>query len=166
MWLSVRLMESHLYLQIMRELRPAPGLASQPMNRLELTCPYLERLPACIGKLHSVLLLNLEGCSKLQQLPSSIQQMHSLENLNLSGCSQLRQVPASVWRKSNLRKLTLVGCLSLEAPFLKFLEGRMDHANNTHYNDNNNNNNERNELSKTARCSHASALPMQQPCML
>ncbi|KAL4354634.1 hypothetical protein GQ457_06G022660 [Hibiscus cannabinus] len=54
--------------------------------KLYLNGTSIEELPSSIGKLSSLVLLNLEDCHNLVSLPSTIGGCTSLKSLNLSGC--------------------------------------------------------------------------------
>ena len=86
-----------------------------PMRELCLYgCLSLIALPASIGALGQLELLDLGNCSSLATLPESLSELARLERLNLGGCAMLRAMPP-VGRLTSLRTLDLRGCRSLVA---------------------------------------------------
>ena len=100
---------------------PLPFVHMQVINILDngetIRFPCQQRiqhaeLPACIGKLTTLKILDLQGCSQLRRLPASICKLTSLEELDLSGCNGLEKLDLSGW--SGLEWLDLSGCSGLE----------------------------------------------------
>ncbi|KAJ8572683.1 hypothetical protein K7X08_009194 [Anisodus acutangulus] len=52
-------------------------------------CTSLVKIHESIGRLHKLLVLNLNGCESLRKLPRKIGEIKSLEELTLSGCLKL-----------------------------------------------------------------------------
>lgn len=107
-------------------------------NLLVLHSPQLQLLPASVGRLGGLHMLNLRGCSSLQRLPASLSMLdclhflelaeckqlqrlppglgalRCLQTLDLSGCSVLKELPASLGELGSLQTLDLSGCAALE----------------------------------------------------
>lgn len=84
------------------------------MAALEVHSSGLQRLPACIGRLHSLQTLDLDGCSALTLLPESIGHLTNLQTLNLRGCWKLERLPAPIQHIHSLEVLDMSGCGQLK----------------------------------------------------
>ena len=73
----------------------------------------LSKLPALLGSLTKLTVLNLEHCSSLLELPNSIGNLVSLEQLWLNGCTSLTWLPESIGGLSKLSWLSLGSCSKL-----------------------------------------------------
>ena len=98
-------------MQVQDQLADNDGAA--PLYILEIHAIGLLQLPACIGRLRSLLTLSLSGCAQLQKLPGSLGKLRSLQTLDLSGCAQLQKLPDSIGQLNGLVTLDLSGCVSL-----------------------------------------------------
>lgn len=74
-------------LQVQRQLAGSSGDA--PLLSLGIHSSEVAELPACIGRLHSLQVLDLSGCASLKRLPPSLGDLSSLQVLDLSGCPLL-----------------------------------------------------------------------------
>ncbi|KAK8589094.1 hypothetical protein V6N12_023500 [Hibiscus sabdariffa] len=75
--------------------------------KLYLNGTSIEELPSSIGKLSSLVLLNLEDCHNLVSLPSTIGGCTSLKSLNLSGCYKVENLPENLLQVEFLEELEL-----------------------------------------------------------
>ncbi|XP_057986624.1 disease resistance-like protein CSA1 [Hevea brasiliensis] len=82
----------------------------------------MEELPSSIGRLSSLVSLDLQRCKKLKGLPNSICELKRLDTLHLRGCSNLEKLPP-LYGLCSLKELYLddtpmeelpssIGCLS------------------------------------------------------
>ncbi|KAK8548948.1 hypothetical protein V6N12_061849 [Hibiscus sabdariffa] len=73
----------------------------------------IEELPSSIGKLSSLVLLNVQDCSSLVSLPSSLGGCERLRTLDISGCSKVENLPEilqQVKLLENLKVSSFKGC--------------------------------------------------------
>ncbi|KAL4452435.1 hypothetical protein ABPG75_008097 [Micractinium tetrahymenae] len=83
-------------------------------NLLGLHSPQLQLLPASVGRLAGLTMLNLRGCASLQCLPASLALLDSLQFLDLADCKQLRRLPPGLGALRCLQTLELAGCAALQ----------------------------------------------------
>ncbi|KAF7848470.1 hypothetical protein BT93_L1920 [Corymbia citriodora subsp. variegata] len=110
--------------QCMQELHPSMG-EMVGLTCLSLKgCHRLRKLPESIGKLRSLLLLNLLY-TRIKELPDSIGDLKKLEEMNL-GFTQMRELPNSIGGLKSLLILNLQRTKVMELPasigYLKRLE--------------------------------------------
>ncbi|XP_074274472.1 disease resistance protein RUN1-like [Silene latifolia] len=72
-------------------------------------CVGLTKIHDSIGKMSSLVHLNLQGCSDLVDFPSDVTGMKGLRELILSGCSKFRGLPHDVRSLKSLIQLLLDG---------------------------------------------------------
>ncbi|KAF7847959.1 hypothetical protein BT93_L2413 [Corymbia citriodora subsp. variegata] len=89
----------------MQELHPSIGELARLTCLSLMHCHQLRKLPYSIGKLRSLLLLNLYN-TRIRELPDSIGDLKMLEKMNL-GCSEIRGLPKSIGRLESLLDLNL-----------------------------------------------------------
>ncbi|KAF8035803.1 hypothetical protein BT93_C1737 [Corymbia citriodora subsp. variegata] len=89
----------------MQELHPSIGELAGLTCLSLMHCRQLRKLPYSIGKLRSLLLLNLYN-TRIRELPDSIGDLKMLEKMNL-GCSEIRGLPKSIGRLESLLDLNL-----------------------------------------------------------
>ncbi|XP_030545521.2 disease resistance protein RPV1-like [Rhodamnia argentea] len=119
-----------LNLEYCGHLRCTPDLSA--FTELEIlilsSCPKLEQIHPSIGKVKSLVWLDLSDCARLKELPeevsglqelrkllldnsgitkipTSIGSLSKLKKLSARHCSSLREVPGSIWNLHNLRHL-------------------------------------------------------------
>ncbi|CAN6477771.1 unnamed protein product [Victoria cruziana] len=78
------------------------------------TCTLLERLPDTICKLGSIEVIHLEWCEKFSSLPEEIGDLTSLKVLSLNH-SAIRKIPDSMVQLTSIHELSLQHCRRLEA---------------------------------------------------
>ncbi len=66
-----------------------------------------------VGKLQSLVELDLFECSELQCLPDSIVDLSNLQIFRLSGCHKLENLPAELGKLQSLVELDLFECSKL-----------------------------------------------------
>ncbi|XP_056174646.1 disease resistance protein RPV1-like isoform X2 [Syzygium oleosum] len=110
--------------QCMRELHPSIGEMAGLTSLSLRGCYRLRKLPDSIGKLRSLLVLNLFD-TRITELPDSIGDLKRLEKMNL-GFTQIRELPNSIGGLQSLLELHLQGTKITELPasigYLKRLE--------------------------------------------
>ncbi|KAL3746481.1 hypothetical protein ACJRO7_015444 [Eucalyptus globulus] len=100
--------------QCMRELHPSIGEMAG-LTCLSLRgCRRLRKLPLSIGKLRSLLLLNLLY-TRIEELPDSIGELKRLEEMNL-GYTQIRELPSTIGGLKSLLALNLQRTKITELP--------------------------------------------------
>ncbi|KAK3438094.1 hypothetical protein EUGRSUZ_C02718 [Eucalyptus grandis] len=100
--------------QCMRELHPSIGEMAC-LTCLSLRgCHRLRKLPESIGKLRSLLLLNLLY-TRIKELPDSIGELKRLEEMNL-GFTQIRELPSTIGGLKSLLALNLQRTKITELP--------------------------------------------------
>ncbi|OAP19520.1 hypothetical protein AXX17_AT1G27630 [Arabidopsis thaliana] len=100
-------------------------------------CKLLVKVPSSVGKIRTLLQLDLRNCSNLSEFLVDVSGLKRLEKLVLSGCSNLsvlpknigamqclkkllldgtaiKNVPGDIYRLQNLEKLSLRGCRSIQ----------------------------------------------------
>ncbi|GMJ12381.1 hypothetical protein like AT5G17680 [Hibiscus trionum] len=70
----------------------------------------IEGLPASIGKLSGLVLLNVQDCSSLVSLPSSLGGCESLRTLDISGCYKVENLPEILQQVKHLETLKVSSC--------------------------------------------------------
>ncbi|KAF8035802.1 hypothetical protein BT93_C1736 [Corymbia citriodora subsp. variegata] len=89
----------------MQELHPSIGELAGLTCLSLMHCRQLRKLPYSIGKLRSLLLLNVYN-TRIRELPNSIGDLKMLEKMNL-GCTKIRGLPKSVGGLQSLLDLNL-----------------------------------------------------------
>ncbi|KAL4450116.1 hypothetical protein ABPG77_010785 [Micractinium sp. CCAP 211/92] len=83
-------------------------------NLLVLHSSELQMLPASVGRLSGLHMLNLRGCTSLQRLPTSLAMLESLQFLELAECKQMKRLPPGLGALRCLQTLDLSGCSALK----------------------------------------------------
>ncbi|XP_056166378.1 disease resistance protein RUN1-like [Syzygium oleosum] len=91
--------------QCIRELHPSIGEMAALTCLSLMHCYQLRKLPYSIGKLRSLLVLNLFN-TRIKKLPDSIGDLVRLEKMNL-GYTRIRELPNSIGGLESLRDLDL-----------------------------------------------------------
>ncbi|XP_056166858.1 disease resistance protein RPV1-like [Syzygium oleosum] len=91
--------------QCIRELHPSIGEMAGLTCLSLMHCYQLRKLPYSIGKLRSLLVLNLFN-TRIKELPDSIGDLKRLEKMNL-GYTRIRELPNSIGRLESLLDLDL-----------------------------------------------------------
>jgi hypothetical protein len=91
------------------------GTLPPTLTELQMSCDDVLQLPASLGQLTSLEVLDLSNCRRLARLPDAIGQLSALQTLRLRSCRSLRALPASIGRLSTLRTLDLHSCDALAA---------------------------------------------------
>ncbi|KAL4607616.1 hypothetical protein ACB092_09G188500 [Castanea dentata] len=86
------------------------------LKRLDLSGTAIKELPSSIGRLPSLISLNISNCLDFVCLPSTICNLKSLESLDLCGCSNFENLPENVGNVKGLKRLDLSGTAIKELP--------------------------------------------------
>ncbi|XP_039029277.1 disease resistance protein RPV1-like [Hibiscus syriacus] len=99
---------------------PEIDVKMECLLELYLDGTSIEKLPSSIGKMSSLVLLNLKDCSNLVSLPSTICGCTSLKTLNLSGCYKVENLPENLKQVEFLEELDLSETAIREPPYFIF----------------------------------------------
>jgi len=76
-------------------------------------CTDMKELPASVGRLQALEVLNLYQCSGLTSLPGELGGLQALKELHLNECTGLTSLPAELGRLQALEELNLNYCSGL-----------------------------------------------------
>ncbi|XP_055962051.1 disease resistance-like protein DSC1 [Mercurialis annua] len=89
---------------------------SRNLKGLVLSYTAIKEVPASLGSLSKLAILNLECCMNLETLPNNMSNLKSLETLDVSGCSRLKQFPEISEIMDHFESLYLDGTAIEELP--------------------------------------------------
>ncbi|XP_050260694.1 disease resistance protein RUN1-like [Quercus robur] len=100
------------------KLRKIPefGENMQRVLKLYLGGTAITKLPASIGHLTGLVLLNVRDCKSLTCLPSNIFNLKLLKEVNISRCSKLERLPENVGNAESVEELDVSGTAIREVP--------------------------------------------------